>query len=231
MSLILNIDTTTNICSVALSQYGKLVDLEETTDDRNHSEVLTLFIEKIFNDNKITAQDLSAVAISEGPGSYTGLRIGTSVAKGLCYANDIPLISVDTLQSLAFGAKDNINDNKNLICPMIDARRMEVYFSFFDNDLKKLTKTESIVIEDNTFVDKLKNGKIFFCGNGSSKCKDFINSDNAIFIDNILTSAKNMTELSYKKFINNNFEDVAYFTPFYLKSFVAIKSKKNLLGL
>ncbi len=231
MSFILNIDTTTNVCSVALSQNGKLVDFKETADDRNHSQVLTVFIEQIFKENKITAKDLSAAAISEGPGSYTGLRIGTSVAKGICYANEIPLIAIDTLQSIAVGAKNKVNDNKILFCPMIDARRMEVYFSIFDNNLKKLSETESLVIDENSFSDKLQKNKIIFCGNGSQKCKELITSDNAVFVDNIITSAKNMIELSYKKFTNKNFVDVAYFTPFYLKSFIAIKSKKNLLGL
>jgi len=229
--MILNIDTTTNVCSVALSQNGKLIDLQETTDDRNHSQVLTVFIEQIIKRNKISAKNLLAVAISKGPGSYTGLRIGTSVAKGICYANEIPLISIDTLQSLAFGLKSNSNYNNHLICPMIDARRMEVYYSFFDNNLNKLTETESKIIDENSFNNNLEKQKIVFCGNGSHKLKEIIKSQNAYFVDNIITSAKNMVELSYKKFKAKDFVDVAYFSPFYLKSFIAIKSKKNLLGL
>ncbi len=229
MSLILNIDTTTNVCSVAVANKGKLIDVIETTDDKNHSHVLTVFIEKIFNKNKLNIQDLSAVAISEGPGSYTGLRIGTSVAKGICYANNIPLISIDTLQALAYNVKKTADYNNGLICPMIDARRLEVYFSIFDKKLVKLTKTESKIINNDSFNNELKNNKITFCGNGSQKCKEYIKSENAVFFNNVITSAKNMVELSYNKLINNEFVDVAYFTPFYLKSFIAIKSKKNLL--
>lgn len=231
MSFILNIETTTNVCSVSLSENGKLIGIKESDEKNNHSATLTIFITEVFKKNKISAKELAAVAISEGPGSYTGLRIGTSVAKGICYANNIPLISVDTLQALAFGTKTDIIDNNLLLCPMIDARRMEVYFSFFDNKINKITQTDSIELKEETFKDKLKNQKIIFSGNGANKFKEIINSDNAIFIDNILTSAKNMVELSYNKYINKKFVDVAYFTPFYLKSFIAIKSKKNLLGI
>lgn len=231
MSFILNIETTTNVCSVSLSENGKLIGIKESDEKNNHSATLTIFITEVFKKNKISAKELAAVAISEGPGSYTGLRIGTSVAKGICYANNIPLISVDTLQALAFGTKTDIIDNNLLLCPMIDARRMEVYFSFFDNKINKITQTDSIELKEETFKDKLKNQKIIFSGNGANKFKEIINSDNAIFIDNILTSAKNMVELSYNKYINKKFVDVAYFTPFYLKNFIAIKSKKNLLGI
>lgn len=231
MSFILNIETTTNVCSVSLSENGKLIGIKESDEKNNHSATLTIFITEVLKKNKISAKELAAVAISEGPGSYTGLRIGTSVAKGICYANNIPLISVDTLQALAFGTKTDIIDNNLLLCPMIDARRMEVYFSFFDNKINKITQTDSIELKEETFKDKLKNQKIIFSGNGANKFKEIINSDNAIFIDNILTSAKNMVELSYNKYINKKFVDVAYFTPFYLKSFIAIKSKKNLLGI
>lgn len=231
MSFILNIETTTNVCSVSLSENGKLIGIKESDEKNNHSATLTIFITEVLKKNKISAKELAAVAISEGPGSYTGLRIGTSVAKGICYANNIPLISVDTLQALAFGTKTDIIDNNLLLCPMIDARRMEVYFSFFDNKINKITQTDSIELKEETFKDKLKNQKIIFSGNGANKFKEIINSDNAIFIDNILTSAKNMVELSYNKYINKKFVDVAYFTPFYLKNFIAIKSKKNLLGI
>jgi tRNA threonylcarbamoyladenosine biosynthesis protein TsaB len=167
--------------------------------------------------------------VSAGPGSYTGLRIGTSVAKGICFALDIPLIAVDTLTTMSqavLASGVEVGDD-TLLCPMIDARRMEVYTALHDKRLKTIEETNAKIIDEDSFADVLEKNRVLFFGNGAAKCKDVIKSSNAVFVDNIFPLAANMSPLAEKAFIENDFVDVAYFEPFYLKSFVATISKKK----
>lgn len=226
MTYILNIETATHICSISLSKDGKTIDLVESFEDKTHAELLTVFIEKILIRNKISTSDLSAIAVSEGPGSYTGLRIGVSVAKGLCYGLKIPLISIPTLLAMAKGAKETLKENA-LLCPMIDARRMEVYTSIYDQKLNTVEDIHAKIINTDSFSDILDKQKVLFFGTGSEKCKSNIQHKNALFLDNSFISAKHMSSLSFNKFQNQDFEDVAYFEPFYLKEFHAIRSNKK----
>jgi len=227
--MILNIDTTTNICSVALSNDGVIIDVIETDKEMSHSSMLSVFIEDILKKNSLKPQDLSAIAVSGGPGSYTGLRIGTSTAKGLCFGLEIPLIAVSTLESMAYSTIKEFGIKKALVLPMIDARRMEVYTLAMDCECNIVKDVYSLVVEQNSFEDLLeKYDEIYICGNGADKCKTIINDARVKYIENRITSAKSMVELSYKRFINNQYEDLAYYEPFYLKAFVAIKSKQLL---
>ena len=236
MAVILNIETSTNVCSVALSENSKLIDYKESKEDKSHSTILTVFIDEMLKQNNIQASQLDAVAVSKGPGSYTGLRIGVSVAKGICYAIDKPLIGIGTLQLMAQGVANGnklnslkIKDiNRAWFCPMLDARRMEVYSGFFDIDNEQKVKVSADIIDENSYKDLLENKKIVFFGNGADKCKNIIKDKNAFFIDDVFPSAKDMTTLSYQSFLNKQFEDTAYFEPFYLKDFVATVSKKNI---
>ena len=227
MALILNIDTATQVCSVALVKDGKTIMLKESSEKNSHSSVLTLFIDEIMNKTSTKYEQLDAVAVSKGPGSYTGLRIGVSSAKGLCFALDIPLISVSTLQAMAFGVSQKIKQksNKNtLFCPMIDARRMEVYDAFFDVNNKMVRDIQADILDENYF-DKYKE-TVYFFGDGAAKCKDlFSHKENIKYLAGVNASAKNMGEISEQKFLNKDFEDVALFEPFYLKDFIAGKPK------
>jgi len=231
MALILNIETATETCSVALSENGKLIALKEDTIGQQHAKLLTVLIEQLFSENDIQIEKLKAVAISMGPGSYTGLRIGVSAAKGIAYAADIPLIAVNTLQALAFGISKNGNyESDTWFCPMIDARRMEVYIAFYDVNNMQIRDISAEIIDENSFSEILRERKIVFHGNGSAKCRQSIKSQNALFIDNVHCSAAQMVELSYTAFQNNQFVDVAYFEPFYLKDFIATVPKNSILG-
>ena len=216
---ILNIETSTKACSVALHKNGELiVSREDVTTNFSHSEKLLKFISKLFSDAKLSLSDLDAIAVSMGPGSYTGLRIGVSTAKGLCYGLDIPLISISTLKAMSFGMALEIK--ADLYCPMIDARRMEVYSAFFDINNTEVRKIQADIIDENSYKKELEKKVVFF-GDGSEKIKEKIKHENAMFISNIHPSAKNMGLLSYQKFTKSLFEDLAYFEPFYLKDFVA----------
>lgn len=228
MALILNIETSTNVCSAALTKNGEVIDLHESFDDRTHATQLTVFIDKLFKDNAIDYANIDAISVSEGPGSYTGLRIGVSVAKGLCYAQNKPLIAVDTLQAMALMALEKEIPNKALLCSMIDARRMEVYSALYDANGNKIRKTIAEVIEEGAYEKELAEHEVFFYGNGANKCQDSIKHDNAHFIENIYPSAKHMGSLSQKLFDKGKFKDVAYFEPYYLKDFVATTSKKKV---
>lgn len=231
MALILNIETSTTVCSAALSKDGNLLDLRETFDDRSHASQLTVLIDELFKNNSISYADFDAISVSEGPGSYTGLRIGVSVAKGICYAQNKPLIAVDTLQAMALMAIETNNsiESNSILCPMIDARRMEVYTAFYDTKTNKTRETKAEIIENNSYLTELTKQKVYFMGNGAEKCKEAITHENAIFLDNIYTSAKYMGELSQKLFDKGEFKDVAYFEPFYLKDFVATTPKRKVL--
>ena len=216
---ILNIETSTKACSVALHKNGELIVCrEDVTTNFSHSEKLLKFISKLFSDAKLSLSDLDAIAVSMGPGSYTGLRIGVSTAKGLCYGLDIPLISISTLKAMSFGMALEIK--ADLYCPMIDARRMEVYSAFFDINNTEVRKIQADIIDENSYKKELEKKVVFF-GDGSEKIKEKIKHENAMFISNIHPSAKNMGLLSYQKFNKSLFEDLAYFEPFYLKDFVA----------
>ena len=227
MSYILNIETSTHICSVALAKNGNLIGLKESFEDKTHAELLTVFIEDILEENKVETKDLAAIAISEGPGSYTGLRIGFSVTKGLCYGLNIPLITIPTLKAMANGARKNIKAGGSLLCPMIDARRREVYTSVFNENLDIISDVHAKIIDNTSFKELLPSNKLYFFGTGSDKCKTEIISDKAQFIDDTYISAKYMIDLSLNKFEMKDFEDIAYSEPFYLKEFQAIKSTKK----
>ncbi len=231
MALILNIETSTEVCSVSLAKNGKLILKKENSEGKTHASLLTVFMQEIFNETEYSINQLDAVAVSKGPGSYTGLRIGVSSAKGVAFAAEIPLISVSTLQAMAKGISKNYKTNNNaniLFCPMIDARRMEVYSAFYNSYNKLIKEISADIINNDSYKEYLQNNKLVFFGNGAEKCKATITSKNAEFIDNIICSSENMIELSEKAFQNSNFEDVAYFEPFYLKDFIATVPKKNI---
>lgn len=226
MSLILQIETATQTCSVALAENGKLLNLIEKTDRNIHASNITLFIEEVLKLSDKTTSELDAIAISMGPGSYTGLRIGVSTAKGLCYALDIPLIAVNTLAAMASGFKSkcfSVQPN-TVFCPMIDARRMEVYCAVFDEHLKTLKPTEAKIIDETSFKDVLETHLVYFFGDGAAKCEDTLGQHlNARVMDDYQNSAKDLTLPAFEKFLNKEFVDVAYFEPFYLKDFIAGK--------
>ncbi len=224
MALILNIETATTNCSVALAMNGKLIAFkEEGNKDYSHSEQLHAFIQDVLKEGDIDPDQLDAVAISKGPGSYTGLRIGVSAAKGLCFALDIPLLSIPTLESLAH----QISIENGLIVPMLDARRMEVYTAIYNQNYELKKDTQAKILDSYSYNSFLKDSKVYFLGNGVEKAKAIIKHDNAVFIDAKLPSAKDMIPLSYAKYRKSDIEDVAYFEPYYLKDFVAVKSKKT----
>lgn len=224
MALILNIETATTMCSVSLGKDGQLLALKELNDDYTHAENLTLFIDDVVQQAGIQLKDIDAVAVSKGPGSYTGLRIGVSTAKGLCYSLEKPLLAINTLEHLSRSVSV---EEGTLICPMIDARRMEVYCAVYDYSGKEILPTAAEIIDENSFSSLLNGHKIFFIGDGAAKCKDAFSSQvNAVFIDGIFPSAKQMISLSEKAYLAAKFEDVAYFEPFYLKDFVAGKKKE-----
>ena len=229
MPTILHIESATSICSVALSKGNEIVSIRESNSGNSHSELLTDFIYQILQENSYSVNDLDAVAVSKGPGSYTGLRIGVSAAKGLCYSANIPLIAVDTLCSMAYGAKDIPSDY--LICPMIDARRMEVYTAIYDSNMNIVSDIEAKIIDENSFQNILEDRKILFFGDGMSKCKNVISSPNAMFDDDYIISAKSLIKPVLSKFHTKEFEDIAYFEPFYLKDFVAGKAAVKGLGI
>lgn len=220
--MILSLETSTKNCSVSLSDKGVLIDcLEQNNQNYSHAELLHVFVEEILQKNNIKKNQLKAIAVSKGPGSYTGLRIGVSAAKGLCFALSIPLIAIDTLQILA----SQIRNDTGLIIPMIDARRLEVYTCIFNNKLQLIEKVQAKIIDENSFQNYLENHQIYFLGDGAAKCKTIINHQNAHYVDDAFPSAKNMVTFAFEKYNQNAFEDVAYFEPFYLKDFIAVSEK------
>lgn len=227
MVFILSIETSTPICSIALHQNGELIDSDMNDGKGAHSELLVRMISDLLDRNEIKPSSLSAIAVSEGPGSYTGLRIGVSTSKGLAFAWDLPLIGISTLKILAKAAI-HINGNSGFIIPLLDARRMEVYREVFDSELKSLAELDSEVVDEFSFQEWLKLNKVCFVGDGANKVKEVITHSNAIF-SSLEISAKDMGSLAYLKFSNRDFEDLAYFVPNYLKEFKALQSKKNPL--
>lgn len=219
MTYILNIETATKNCSVSLAQNGETILYREIAEQGySHAEKLHVFIEEILKETTVGVKDLRAIAVSKGPGSYTGLRIGVSTAKGLCYALGIPLISVDTLQVLA----KKVEVESGLIIPMIDARRMEVYSAVFDTAHAKIMEVQAEILTEESYADMTE--AVYFVGDCQEKCKTVLTKDNFHFLPEIVfPSAKEMSRLSYEKFTKNEFEDVAYFEPFYLKDFLMSK--------
>lgn len=227
--IILHIETSTNVCSVALSESDKCIFSISNDEGMNHAALLSLFIDKALRNLKDKNLNLDAVAISEGPGSYTGLRIGVSTAKGLCYGFEIPLIAINTLEILSFPIiREHKNEKSALFCPMIDARRLEVYDAVFDKNGAYIKNTSADIIDENAFQDILQKQQIYFFGNGAEKCKDIIKNKNARFIDDVFPLAENMVYLALEKFTNKNFVDSAYFEPFYLKEFQATTPKNKI---
>ena len=235
MEIILCIETGTGVCSVALAEDGNLLSLRESGEGRGHAQNLSVYIDEILRENNLTCGDLSAVAISIGPGSYTGLRIGSSLAKGICFAGNIPLIAISTLQAMTVGAladfEADILDIENIddyiIAPMIDARRMEVYTQLFNSKGEALNEISAEIITDNSFESYKENNFLIF-GDGAEKCKDSLNVKSVSF-ENISPSARNMVSLAHIYFKEQNFVDIAYFEPLYLKEFIGTTKKKNPL--
>jgi len=229
MSCILNIETSTDICSVSASQDGAVIFNEEDHSGPNHAVKLGVFVDEALSFIDSHAIPLDAVAVSSGPGSYTGLRIGTSMAKGICYGRDAKLIAIPTLELMSVPVllREEIEDNA-LLCPMIDARRMEVYAAVYDRALHPLRPVQADIVEADTYISFLEAHPMYFFGNGAAKCKEILQHPNAHFIEGIEPLAKWMFPLAEKRIALEQFEDVAYFVPFYLKDFVAKMPKKLL---
>jgi len=225
LAYILNIETSTKNCSVSISKSGELVAIKELNNGNySHAEVLHPFISDVLKKAKIPFKKLNAIAVSKGPGSYTGLRIGVSAAKGLCFALNIPLISINTLQSLAL----SISIEKGVLVPMLDARRMEVYSAIFDSEYNQIREIKAEIIKETSFSNYLKTANVYFFGDGAEKCKALITHPNAIFVDSKFPSSKEMSFLAFDKYKKNNIEDIAYFEPFYLKNFIVVPQKKKV---
>lgn len=236
MALILSIETGTDICSVALSNDGELMALRESNEGRDHAKKVALFVDELLKETGVQPADLDAIAVGKGPGSYTGLRIGVSFAKGMCYALNIPLIAVGSLDALVQVAREDYDAgivdveesdwNSASLCPMVDARRMEVYTQIFDTNGTSKSDVSAEIITPETFQDIRSNGKLVIFGNGAQKCCEVL--PDALYIS-ITPSARGIVSLAEQAFRNNQFEDLAYFEPFYLKDFIVIPSKKSLL--
>jgi tRNA threonylcarbamoyladenosine biosynthesis protein TsaB len=222
MATILSLETSTNVCSVALHDDGKLIASSEVHIEQSHASKLALLIDDLKRLSDFPLNKLAGVAISSGPGSYTGLRIGTSTAKGLCYALNIPLIAVGTLDLLA-SQVNKYNLTENLLIPTIDARRMEVYCQLTNAKLYNITPVEAKIIDESSFIDLLENNQITFFGNGADKCQEVIKHKNAFFLKNIYPSAIQLGSIAFEKFSEQKFENLSSFEPFYLKDFIAKK--------
>lgn len=229
MSCILHIETSTTVCSVAISEEGQNIFVKEEFQGPSHATLLGGFVDEALSLIDSRAIPLDAVAVSCGPGSYTGLRIGVSMAKGICYGRDIPLIGIPTLEVLAVPVllHHDLPDDA-LICPMIDARRMEVYAAIYDRALNVRRKTSADIIDENAYIGFLNEHPVYFFGNGADKCREKITHPNAHFIDHIHPLAAMMSPLAEKAMANGTFEDVAYFEPFYLKEFIATVPKQSV---
>ena len=226
MALILNIETATKTCSVSIAKEGSLLALKEKHGEYSHAENLTAFIQETIKLAGIELNELDAIAVSKGPGSYTGLRIGVSTAKGLCFALNKPLLAVNTLEAMATHLKHE-NKNEYILCPMLDARRMEVYCAILNHKSEFIKETAAEIISIDSFSQFLKTNKIIFFGDGAQKCESLLsNNENAFFATDFEISSLGMVELSETAFQNKQFENVAYFEPYYLKDFVTTTPKK-----
>jgi tRNA threonylcarbamoyladenosine biosynthesis protein TsaB len=224
--MILSIETSTEVCSIAIHTDGKLLAESTSFESYSHAEKLAPMIRETLADKGLVKADLTAIAVSAGPGSYTGLRIGTSTAKGLCYALDLPLITVNTLESMLEGLSPEYKQHWK--CPMIDARRMEVYCLLATQDKTMAQPVEAKIIDENSFGKELKSHKILFYGNGANKCRSVITSENAMFLEGITPHARNIGIIASRLFEQQKFADLAYFEPDYLKPYIAIKAKNPL---
>ena len=230
MALLLHIETSDKICSAALSENEKLIAYKEGSGERAHAAMLTVIINELLQEKAIQPAMLDAVSVSKGPGSYTGLRIGVSTAKGLCYALGKPLIAVNTLFAMASGmleASEGIGEG-TLLCPMIDARRMEVYNAVYDSKLHEILHTRATIIDENTFSDLLEKHKIVFAGSGAAKCKNVIRHRNAVFMEEYNCLATHLVSPAWLSYLEKKFEDTAYFEPYYLKDFIATTAAKKV---
>ena len=229
MSCILSIETSTDVCSVAMSENGQCIFKKEDHSGPNHAVSLGVFVDEALSFTDNHAIPLGAVAVSQGPGSYTGLRIGVSMAKGICYGRDVPLLAVPTLEVMAVPVLLNHEIEEDaLLCPMIDARRMEVYSAIYDRALKPQRETRADIVDGDTYREFLDRHPVYFFGNGAAKCMETINHPNAHLIKGIEPLVKYMFPLAERRWVQKEYEDVAYFVPFYLKDFVAKMPKKLL---
>lgn len=229
MNRIILIETSTSLCSTALVEDGKVVCERLSSEPRAHASMTAPYVNEMLKERGLGVKDCSAVAVSKGPGSYTGLRVGVSTAKGLCFGAGIPLISVGTLDTLVWQAMDGglVPEGCRYIIPMVDARRMEVYTAVFTPNGKQVTPTEAMVVGEESFKDQLSEGPVLFIGDGAGKCQGVISTHNALFVQ-CCPKASGMTKPAVAAFNEGRFEDVAYFEPYYLKEFMTTTSKKKL---
>lgn len=231
--MILCLETATPTCSVAINHEGKTLSIRECKGQNAHSEKITIFIKEVLDEVGIGYDKLDAVAVSQGPGSYTGLRIGVSTAKGVCYAADLPMMAIDTLQAMAYGMRDRLGDMlqpNDLLVPMIDARRMEVYSAIYDSNLNCVKNTSAVIVDEDTFVDYQDTGRIWLFGDGAPKFQTLFSGNTTIkVVEDFAPSAGFMAALCDQALKSQSFVDVAYFEPFYLKDFIA--GKPHVKGL
>lgn len=238
MALILNLETASPVCSVALSRDGKLVSMRESTEDKSHATRMTVFIGEMLRENNLEATDLEALSLSMGPGSYTGLRIGASVAKGFAYGTGIPVIGIPTLRALAAGFLQRFTEitaaaagqGEVLLCPMLDARRLEVYSAIYDKHLNEASPVEAVILDEAAFHNLLEEHPVCFFGTGSIKAAELIRHPNARFFHSLELSASFQQEMAEEMFDRGEFLDTAYFEPHYLKEFIASIPKNKVLG-
>jgi len=229
MACILHIETSTDVCSVALSEDGAVLFSKEDFEGPQHAVTLGVFIDEVLSMADSHAKPIDAVALSCGPGSYTGLRIGASMAKGICYGRDLPLIALPTLKVMSVPVllMDELPEDA-LLCPMIDARRMEVYAAIYDRALNPVKEVSADIVTTDSYTEYLEQHPVYFFGNGAAKCKEVITHPNARFVDGIQPLARWMFPLADRQFLDGTFQDVAYFEPFYLKEFVATVAKNKV---
>lgn len=229
--LILAIESATGVSSVALFEADRLLGVVDLHANRLHAKLVTVLVERLLSDLSVGMSEVAAIAVAAGPGSYTGLRVGVSIAKGLAMALDKPLLSVGSLEALATSVQDMATALDAWICPMIDARRMEVFCAIYDAELMEMQPTEAKIIEEDAFADQLRERRILFVGDGAAKCKAILTaqSSHAIVLEKRLSSAAGMGEIAWKKYLAGDFEDLVTFEPFYLKNFVATKPKNKIL--
>ena len=218
MALLLNIDTATEIAATSISENENVIESATNNDQKDHASFLQPAIKNLLQKTNLSIDKLNAIAVTSGPGSYTGLRVGMASAKGLCYALKIPMVTINTLQVMALSTINREKDKRAFYCPMIDARRMEVFTAVYDDDLLEIIKPCSMILEDGAFNDLLQTNRIYFSGSGSIKFKEITNNKDALFVISEATTNA-MAQLSYQNFVKKNFADVSYSSPVYLKEF------------